>query len=356
MGKLVKKNGKLLKKDGKLVRTDDVSKCPCCGGDGPCPPDKHCTWQPPDPCSTGKCQPSSVSDTPPIQSQCGDAPYDCTSEEACNQWYAQHPNPLCPCWVCEDGKLVDRPAYTADCKGWPGPKPEGVDCPPPPAKYICAIRSQCSQYPLTHGRWFWLRDGRWAVGDDRCQREPPFTTCTIADPPNRPGAFESEIVNVGCKEATPSTTKQCITEEEFAKGGWIKVSGPHDTLQLCEAACNPPPPGLWCCDGGAEGYFCGERVNVPGIGEMIGDAPIGICNSVKKVDDCSKCGLPPPNPCTGYGEYLWTGKAWEIDDITCRPALDCRPAPPPTQPGDFVGELRRVDCQPRVNSANNPLP
>jgi len=137
MGKLVKKDGKFMKKDGKFVKADDIANCSCCG-DGPCPPDKHCTWAPPDPCSTGKCQPSSVSDTPPIQSQCGDAPYDCTSEEACNQWYAKNPNPLCPCWVCDDGKLVDRPAYTADCKGWPGAKPEGVDCPPPGDKcYFC---------------------------------------------------------------------------------------------------------------------------------------------------------------------------------------------------------------------------
>jgi hypothetical protein len=58
-----------------------------------------------------------------------------------------------------------------------------------------------------------------------------------------------------------------------------------------------PPPGLWCCDGGTEGYFCGERVNVPGIGQMVGDAPIGICNSVIKVDDCSECGAPPIVSC-----------------------------------------------------------
>lgn len=70
-----------------------------------------------------------------------------------------------------------------------------------------------------------------------------------------------------------------------------------DNPANCDCCGDPPPVQLWCCDGGTEGYFCGERVNVPGIGEMIGDAPIGICNSVKKVDDCSECGPPPPASC-----------------------------------------------------------
>jgi hypothetical protein len=199
MSKLVKKDGKLLKKNGKFVTTDNVANCSCCG-DGPCPPGKFCTWIPPDPCSTGKCQPSLISDTPPIPSQCGDAPYDCTSEEACNQWYAANPNPPCDCWFCEDGTWVNKPSLN------------------------------------------------------------------------------------------------CINE------GGILGQKPPDGDCL-------PPPGLWCCDGGTEGYFCGERVNVPGIGEMIGEAPIGICNSVTKVDDCSECGPPPQPECNDDGEC----GTWYID-------------------------------------------
>jgi hypothetical protein len=127
--------------------------------------------------------------------------------------------------------------------------PAKCDCcgpPPPPVKYICAMRDSCTQHPLSFGVWSWLADGRWFVGRDQCRGQVPFNSCEIADMPKRPGAFEGERVEVGCKSATPSTTKQCITEEEFAKGGWIKVSGPHDTLQLCEAACNPPPPDCSC--------------------------------------------------------------------------------------------------------------
>ena len=187
--------------------------------------------------------------------------------------------------IRKNGKLVrtDDPA-NCDCCGPP----------PPPVKYICAIREDsCAQFPLNYGQWQYNSVGQWVIRRSRCAGQIPADTCTIADPPSRPGAFPGEIVNVGCKAVAPITTKECITEEEFNKGGWTKVSGPHDTLQICEEACNPPPPvQLWCCDGGTEGYFCGERVNVPGIGEMIGDAPIDICTSVKKVDDCSECGLP----------------------------------------------------------------
>ena len=53
-------------------------------------------------------------------------------------------------------------------------------------------------------------------------------------------------------------------------------------------------------------------------------------------------------PCTGFGEYMWTGTAWEIDYITCSPSATCRAAPRPTQPGTFAGELQRVGCEPRL--------
>jgi hypothetical protein len=248
MSKLVKKNGKLVKKNGKLVKADSAATCPCCGGDGPCPPGKYCTWIPPDPCSTGKCQPSLISDTPPIQSQCGDAPYDCTSEEACNQWYEQNPNPPCGCWVCEDGEWVNNPSLTClEDGGFLGPNPpEGEEC-IPPVKYICATRADaCTQFPLNYGQWQYNSSGQWVIRRSRCASQFPADTCTIADAPSRPGT-PGEIVNVGCKAVAPSTAKECITEEEFNKGGWTKVSGPHDTLKLCEDACNPPPePGEAC--------------------------------------------------------------------------------------------------------------
>jgi hypothetical protein len=61
-----------------------------------------------------------------------------------------------------------------------------------------------------------------------------------------------------------------------------------------------------------------------------------------------------PNTCGGYGEYMWTGTAWELDDNTCDPSGDCRPAPRPTQPGDFAGELKRVNCEPRAIAPDAP--
>lgn len=141
-------------------------------------------------------------------------------------------------FVKRNGKLVktDDPAKCPCCVP-----------PPPPVKYICAIRSPCSELPLRAGRWGWIADGRWIPVDNGCARYPPFL-CTMAPAPNRPGVV-GETVNVGCVEVTPSTTKECITEEEFDKGGWIKVSGPHDTIQICEAACNPPPPPPDCPPG-----------------------------------------------------------------------------------------------------------
>jgi hypothetical protein len=130
MGKLVKKDGKLLKKGGKFVKTDNPANCPCCGGD-PCPPGKFCVWTPPDQCATGKC--TSYESDDPVECP---FPYDCTSEEACNQWYEQNPNPPCDCWFCEDGVWVNKPAYAKDCSeqgGYTGSSPpEGVVCEPPP--------------------------------------------------------------------------------------------------------------------------------------------------------------------------------------------------------------------------------
>lgn len=76
-------------------------------------------------------------------------------------------------------------------------------------------------------------------------------------------------------------------------GSLVSASDPKD----CDC-CGNPPPQLWCCDGGVEGFFCGERYFLPGVGEMIGDAPIGICQSVRPVADCSECSEPPP-PCVG---------------------------------------------------------
>jgi hypothetical protein len=319
MGKLVKKDGKFLKKDGKFVTTDNPANCPCCGGD-PCPPGKFCIWTPPDQCATGKC--TSYESDDPIECP---FPYDCTSEQACNQWYEQNPNPPCDCWVCVDGEWVNQKDYAAECSekgGYPGSAPpEGVEC-KPPVKYICATRTDsCGEFPLNYGQWQYNSFGQWVIRRSRCASQFPADTCTIADAPQRPGT-PGEIVNVGCKAVTPDTTKECITEEEFNKGGWIKVSGPHDTLEICEADCNPPPPPvqLWCCDGGAEGYFCGERVNVPGIGEMIGDAPIDICTSVNKVDDCVDCGPPEP-PCDGESEQgTWQLELCDEEDckyVTC---------------------------------------
>jgi len=158
MGKLVKKDGKFLKKNGKFVKTDNIAECSCCG-DGPCPPGKYCTWIPPDPCSTGKCRPDRIDDNPFLESQCGDAPYDCRSEDACNQWYEKNPNPPCDCWFCESGELVNRPAYTNDCIGRGGnPNKEDVEadcleeckCFPPPS--ITSLRLEKRDDPNGGGQ------------------------------------------------------------------------------------------------------------------------------------------------------------------------------------------------------------
>ena len=306
----------------------------------------------------------------------------------------------------KNGKLVrtDNPA-NCDCCG---------DPPPPPVKYICAIREDsCAQFPLNYGQYQYRSDGVWAIRRSRCAGQIPADTCTIADPPSRPGAFPGEIVNVGCKAVAPITTKECITEEEFNKGGWTKLSGPHDTLQICEAACNPPPPpceeitctaweqttdadgnnycvrqcckaelrpdvngdltctcieqsyeeisydltlcgggpSLWCCDGGTEGYFCGERVNVPGIGEMIGDAPIGICNSVKKVDDCSECGPPP---CTD-GEDAGVWQLELCDEEDCGFPV-CGDSPPNGVGRRFATRKECEDCHRDARTCNKQHP
>ena len=341
----------------------------------------------------------------------------------------------------KNGKLVrtDNPA-NCDCCG---------DPPPPPVKYICAIREDsCAQFPLNYGQYQYRSDGVWAIRRSRCAGQIPADTCTIADPPSRPGAFPGEIVNVGCKAVAPITTKECITEEEFNKGGWTKLSGPHDTLQICEAACNPPPPcpggkfctwnppdpcstgkctssvsdtpvecpegfpydctseeacnqwyeahpnppcdcwfcedgewvnnpsltcleeggflglnppegvdclpppgQLWCCDGGTEGYFCGERVNVPGIGEMIGDAPIGICNSVKKVDDCSECGPPP---CTD-GEDAGVWQLELCDEEDCGFPV-CGDSPPNGVGRRFATRKECEDCHRDARTCNKQHP
>lgn len=187
MPKLIRKDLRFITKGGKLVKASDPANCPCCG-DGPCPPGKYCTWIPPDPCSTGKCQPDRIDDNPFLESQCGDAPYDCRSEEACNQWYEQNPNPLCPCWVCENGELVDRPAYTADCTGFPGAKPEGVECPPPePLGWFCdtdkckpcyskeavAVNPDLSECPPDAT----LHDSEQECKDAGCPLVPPIVSC-----------------------------------------------------------------------------------------------------------------------------------------------------------------------------------
>lgn len=120
-----------------------------------------------------------------------------------------------------------------------------------------------------------------------CGPPPPDRCCAVCEEPLVgglcPPGFEQQdgkcikAIDYNCD---PDVFAQIIADYPECQSGFQSNSGP----------CPPLPVQLWCCDGGAEGYFCGERVNVPGIGEMIGDAPIGICTSVKEVDDCSECG------------------------------------------------------------------
>lgn len=158
--------------------------------------------------------------------------------ECVGKWYCKSPS------ECEQQNPPLNPAkqgYDTEGECVSAAPTECAPPPPPTPKYICAIRDTCADKPLSYGGWFWLADRRWAVGRDQCSSQPPFGTCVVADRPDRPGAYEGERVFVGCKSAVPSDTKECITEEEFNKGGWVKVSGPHDTPADCEAECNPPP-------------------------------------------------------------------------------------------------------------------
>jgi hypothetical protein len=282
MGKLVKKDGKFLKKDGKFVKTDNIAECSCCG-DGPCPPGKYCTWIPPDPCSTGKCQPDRIDDNPFLESQCGDAPYDCRSEEACNQWYEQNPNPLCPCWVCENGELVDRPAYTADCTGWPGAKPEGVECPPPePNCFFCDASFPDNIKPdnkppeecLDQGGFLTLEEAQ-----DACGPPPPvqcYCICVSEPAPGRcdaPGAYKS------CQ---PVFYIDSLPEDERPE----IVSGPF-ACDDCVAECIQPPPPP--CEGQKQ---CGDwQANYDDEGNFLNCSRV--CCTYDAECACNDDGLQP---------------------------------------------------------------
>ena len=211
----------------------------------------------------------------------------------------------------------------------------------------------------------------------------------------RSDGFEADRTNIGgtlwrveykCqRETAECDTNTCIgpllpdtCSHEFVE----KVSGPYGRETDCERICNPPvyrwfckdevctkccasgtctPTDIICPDGdtyeteddcklscGSPCYFC-ENGTVT-EDHLPADDCTGLGGFLNKPDAEEACKYicAIENPCVGYGEYLWTGTAWEIDDITCRPSSDCRPAPSPTQPGDSVGELKRVDCEPRV--------
>jgi hypothetical protein len=133
-----------------------------------------------------------VSDDP---IECPDGfPYDCTSEQACNQWYAAHPNPPCDCWVCVDGEWVNQKDYAAECSekgGYPGSAPpEGVECKPPqPDGYICqgpfsqiwecAPCNECAGQPEVYATMEECQAACKPPPPDPC---PPNATCTWSPP------------------------------------------------------------------------------------------------------------------------------------------------------------------------------
>jgi len=107
------------------------------------------------------------------------------------------------------------------------------------------------------------------------------------------------------------------------------------------------PTGLlYCCDGELQGFFCGERVNVPGIGEMIGDAPIDTCTGgVVQVGNCSECGTAVN--CTGTATWIWLADHWELDTTSCKPTDKCVHGPAPDRPGAYADETVPVSCIPK---------
>ena len=281
----------------------------------PCPDGKFCFWLPPDPCATGKCFSTAYDD--PIE--CPDGfPYDCTSEEACNQWYAANPNPPCDCWFCEDGEWVNKPSL--DCQnegGIVGQQPPPEDCQPPPPP--------CEDITCT--AWEPSTD---ADGKDCCKRQ----CCKAELRPDVNG-------DLNCF---------CIEDQ------YEEIS--YD-LTLCGG--EPPPPcegQKRCNDWQADYDDAGNFLHCSRVCCTL-DAECA-CNADGLLpefsQDQSLCIATPPNPCTGFGRYIWTGTRWELDTTTCSPSADCRPAPPPTQPGSFVDELVQVDCQPIARNEPNPLP
>jgi hypothetical protein len=268
MSKLVKKDGKFLKKDGKFVKTDNIAECSCCG-DGPCPPGKYCTWIPPDPCSTGKCQPDRIDDNPFLESQCGDAPYDCRSEQACNQWYEQHPNPLCDCWYCEKGTPVNKPAYTQDCVNNGGtPNKEDLEegccsqqCSVPPD--VCgdspSVLVNCSNFDCSENDFSGCLDGikdaqqeqgyEFAHEDtsDCCQCDGSTMRTVVGCCPGGIDFDPAKSITIPRKDDgdcvwCSSIGEGCIADEEDGKPVW----------RIYQCKPEPPPP-------------CGDCVPIPGI-------------------------------------------------------------------------------------------
>jgi hypothetical protein len=360
MGKLVKKDGKFLKKDGKFVKTDNIAECSCCG-DGPCPPGKYCTWIPPDPCSTGKCQPDRIDDNPFLESQCGDAPYDCRSEEACNQWYEQNPNPPCDCWFCEDGVWVNKPSL--DCAnegGTLGPEPPAEDCkpPPPPCGDCVPIPGITSlKLEVKGDEVCVLATAQWTPPEgcyesDQEARDKVSITFEFLDKDRQVVQSIGGPANIGdntvgyCNSLTdacdPSSKKaefvraKAVSQECESK--WSPEKGLSAGSPNWEQVCEPPPPcppGKFCSWTPPDPCATGDCTSFESDDPI--ECPEGFPYDCTSKEACNQWYAAHPNPpcdCWFCEDGTWVNKP----SLNCineggtlgpqPPAEDCKPPPP----------------------------
>jgi hypothetical protein len=319
--KLLKKDGKFVKKGGKFVKTDDPAACPCCGGDPP-----PCECFPP---------PTISSLTVAVRTLAGETePSLCV--EVVGDW-----SPPDGCYVDSDDsrskadialKFFNDEGEEVASIGGPATLGELLGGYCTPLKVACDPANESQKVASAV-----------AVVTDKSGLCPPATSekKDMAD-----GAYES-----ACPPPPPPCTDAdcCIYEEvigvvaEAVSPGWTVTpfGGGGSTLFR--------KPGR--CDGPDTELFTWREVGNP-ANEQTYPAflmPGGFCCG-------GQCQLTQCDPCTGFGRYIWTGTRWELDTTTCSPSADCRPAPPPTQPGSFVDELVQVDCKPIARSAPNPLP
>jgi hypothetical protein len=210
-------------------------------------------------------------------------------------FYCERIRPVADCSECLAGENCEEYPPTAGvCGQWLA---NGDDCTPPPKCWESAcISGMPAEY---YGGTFRVGTYPGLPAPNGGYRGPGDPSGSFQILPTDCGAWQlssvkflgfltlyiEQTIDVRCFEAKGVEVKIYRNNPPPLGQVWRTV-----TIDITQGDCKPQ---LWCCDGGGEGYFCGERVDVPGIGEMIGYAPVGICTSIQKVKDCAECGQPP---------------------------------------------------------------